>query len=580
MTSGGKLATDAACCECGECPNCCSQISSGALVAGEIKFFDFVTDYSVDVTVTTPTGTRVVCNGDQITVTIVIESLTEVTPDLPFIKFDPAWKLISHSGDADSSSFPGGFVYWDNEDGTFTATLEYTNCYSDIHTEFGLIQLGTDSVTFDVETTRCLGSLCCNLNLDCTDCCWYMDRNLESGSLTDWVLVGTALRKIVVIDNYFICYEIETAINPGETCEESNEITIRTYVSARTAADLLGTTYGYEYNFPDNKWKYLSSTPEADTHPAIGDTGDISWTTTDDAPAVEAVVYWQCPDSPTPMELVTSIIPTVGSPINNAIEVDWLRCDDGECECCCPPSCCYECDFPVDADACDYLLEVGGVKDPTKSKTRLMTFVSTFTSPINEFCYDIVSMTFTSNTVTYTLQEPVYFDYSCYETCAESGFLRLCPHSSYSVSFWALDGCPTVGCDYYNTLYSWDVDTQEWVVEWSECSGQYGCEEAPIPPPPDNTSEWSQIMVPCSGEAETTGRLCLVLTYMGGGQWDIGYCGVPGRYVGWDFDLQSSDCNGGTVTFSFVSHGRTINVTTTFTLDRGGADDTRCEEES
>ncbi len=93
----GKLASSTNCCCCDvDCPQCCIRILGGVLDAGVISLFDTYDSNNVEIEITTESGTRTVCDGDEITFTFrVLDGSGNPVSAAPRITVDPAWTIVS-----------------------------------------------------------------------------------------------------------------------------------------------------------------------------------------------------------------------------------------------------------------------------------------------------------------------------------------------------------------------------------------------------------------------------------------------------------------------------------------------------
>jgi hypothetical protein len=211
MRSNGKLLrrSDGAlacsvddCCEVDPppCADCCVQITSGALIDGVIKIFAFDGDRTLEISITTATGNRVVCEDDEIEIVIEYRDNDEF-PSLPFdasVVVDPAWELISTTPAADGDDYlfdagPGGWIYWNNEEldisqPSLSVTLKFASCYFNHISDLGAIVINVDGIEEVVAIERCNElAVCCTLIAECDPCCLLLDPLGDVVNYTRWV---------------------------------------------------------------------------------------------------------------------------------------------------------------------------------------------------------------------------------------------------------------------------------------------------------------------------------------------------------------------------------------------------------
>lgn len=195
----GKLAcSEDDCCD-QPCPDCCIRITSGALIDGEIKIFAFEGDNTLEITIVTPTGTRLVCDDDQIQITILLLVNDAEPPTSPetLLIFDPIWELMGNTPAAPSShAAPGGYVFWNNViDGTFTATLKLNSCYFNHYGDLGAIEISGLDIEQVIAIERCNPSTdCCTIVAECKPCCLLLDPAGDIVNPERWVWNTEELR--------------------------------------------------------------------------------------------------------------------------------------------------------------------------------------------------------------------------------------------------------------------------------------------------------------------------------------------------------------------------------------------------
>jgi len=168
------------CCETPPCPDCCVEITSGAFIDGAIKIFSFDGDNTLEITITTPSGTRYVCEDDIITIAMVylVDGVETASPISPFVIFDPAWELTAHDPPADlTQTKPGGWVYWESEvESEFSVSLKFNGCYFNNISDLGAITIDFPGIEEVIAIERCnILSDCCRMVAECEPCCLLLD---------------------------------------------------------------------------------------------------------------------------------------------------------------------------------------------------------------------------------------------------------------------------------------------------------------------------------------------------------------------------------------------------------------------
>ncbi len=182
----GKLASSTNCC-CGDvdCPQCCIRILGGVLDAGVISLFDTYDSNNVEIEITTESGTRTVCDGDEITFTFrVLDGSGNPVSAAPRITVDPAWTIVSATPTPTDSLLGthGGYVVWDEAiRAEYSVLLRFRTCFFYEDSTLGPITLtidrsGTDYVEVVGVQVCTPSTACCDLAWDCDPCCWAMPK--------------------------------------------------------------------------------------------------------------------------------------------------------------------------------------------------------------------------------------------------------------------------------------------------------------------------------------------------------------------------------------------------------------------
>ncbi len=393
LTYGGvllsPLTADINCC-CGpddtECPPCCGNIVGGALIDGAIRFLaggGGVLD--VEVTITTESGTRRVCQNESITISI--EILTEGVSVRPSISWDTLWLYVSHTPSgvaADGFLYEPAFVDWGTGTQTsYSVELKLNPCTHALMPGLGGLQVsvssaGAGTADIDIGFAMCPGSLeCCYIEPECLPCCFTLDGGVyhqESDSWwfyvesTDWwMLVAVSLpessKKRVCIDE-----GIEVAIILGTRTKD---------IYDTTTFDILVEIDG---------WAYIGAAPNPDVEPPLGGFGNLAW---DDSTSktFNFDLGYTCELGATtgPGTIRILATPTPGGETME-ITLGFDECFTPEtCNCCCR-HCCIDCHFPVADKECEIAGATGLTETEVGGATQIIDFLTEVTSAPPAFC--------------------------------------------------------------------------------------------------------------------------------------------------------------------------------------------------
>lgn len=238
------LADDPNCCctDDSSCPPCCIEITSGALIDGEIKIFNSDGTASWEITITTPSGTRQVCADDGITIRVetFIDGLLAPVGAIE-IAADAAWYFGISSGSgaippsdgeqqvgSNNSRLPGAWVYWEGESDV-SAEFLFTPCFFNQHAGLGAIEIRIndwpESAAADVleviAVSRSQPTVqCCRVPSVCGPCC----RTFEpSGAFVDsaWGFDGNRFKKLVILEIGSTTYNIVFWLVPSSLDDPS-----------------------------------------------------------------------------------------------------------------------------------------------------------------------------------------------------------------------------------------------------------------------------------------------------------------------------------------------------------------------
>lgn len=524
LTYGGVLLSplteDPNCC-CGppeDCEDCCLKITSGTLIGGAIKIFVVDGDYAMEVTIATPSGTRLVCDQDEITIAIEFTAPPEADAESPdaVATWDAIWRHVtstpSPAGTGSINNY--GHINWGNL-GTrsYSVTLKLHVCHLKNDPTLGLITVGSlewPLLTSDIEILACNVVPCCYKDIPCETCCYYLEEGWIWNDTQGW------WEKLFSGGDFDLLVTIEMG-DPPLACVDLDEVIITLHVvtkdKATNTAALFNTVITTE-NWP------LREPAGDDPERPVGFKGDVIWT------GASSKSY-QIKIAPTCDELlgadasISWTIEKAGGAAGFGDSASWIKCGDLEgCECCCPDHCCGDCHFPVTEDACEVLDPVYGYND-FGGPTQIVNLIATVTVTPDAFCpvYDEFGFTgvYEGDTATYEQQDLSVHNVVCTNVCP-TGTPKICPSSACSFS----------------------VIAKETTCTYSPEAIEFG-EGLPFP---------------------------LSVVYNGAGDWGIGSGGAGWIYWVTGRTSYSGDCNGATASGTFTSGPYTYNWTTSFTVTR------------
>jgi hypothetical protein len=345
LAPDGKLATSVECC-CDEtpCPDCCARITSGALMDGEIHFIEVGDPTSLEGEIVTASGTRVVCEDDEITITFRTDpGLGSVSPGA-FANWDVVWEFVSLSPDVGTfgSSEERGFVDWTAvPEQEYTLTLRYNPCWNRETTGLGLIQIGFSELglTHDITVETCPIQNCCDIDEDCEPCCY---RILE-GVFFD----GSWWMYLPIDDEIYAI--IKTTLRPDSRLICVGEgFDVEVFIGSRGPEPIL-----VDVEIDTGAFAYSLATPAADETPDMGDPGIVKWFDRTERPYKVDVSVPCYPNEFEPGINVTVRNKNPGGGTNlEGPGFEYCAPATG-CSCCCPRWCTCGCELPVSTDACD-----------------------------------------------------------------------------------------------------------------------------------------------------------------------------------------------------------------------------------
>jgi hypothetical protein len=347
----GGLANDQNCCCDGDdidCPDCCLNITSGALIDGEIKIFVDNVLVAMEVTITTPSGTRRVCQTDTIDINFVFTvppQLEGVSPDA-FAEWDIIWRQISivPSTLGNNSSNNGySHVYWGDDitDLSYTVSLKLNICQLQGDLGLGLITVGSKAwgIFADINIDPCAPSYLCCLELPvCEPCCYFLTTLGWA-----WNEATELYEQYFEADTYGVLFTLDRVV----VClDEFYRLTANIYPLDRdSAGDKYDILFGTDWP--------LAIDAGNDPIRGAGWTGtEGRWTDVDDGEYM-LFIGPKCEGGFTFPHIATMSVRKHGEPTYaGGVEVQFTPCTGCD-TCCCPRECCYDCYFPADDALCD-----------------------------------------------------------------------------------------------------------------------------------------------------------------------------------------------------------------------------------
>jgi hypothetical protein len=496
------------------CPPCCVKIKSGTLIDGQIKMFVTSGAFAMEVTITTPSGTRVVCDKDEITVAIdftVPEGSAGISPDA-FATWDAIWRRTAFSPATlgnNSSENRLGHVYWGNDvlSLEYSVDLELNICLLETNPALGLIRVGSAQWTglvADIELESCEIANCCTKEVECKPCCSYIDPdgwfwNDEAG----W------WERLVEAIGFSVLVTVEMG-DPPLVCVEEGEVVITLTVATKDR--ILNLDALFDVSMDTGQWPLTAPAGDSPERPA-GYKGVVEWKGSAEREFQIRIVP-TCSKGSSTLENIVSWAVGIPGAAGTGDSINFMACDTPKgCNCCCPPHCCGDCHFPLADKYCEATpftgVEIGGATRIVNLKTEITANTPSFCEILDEYGF------------------PVGYE-SAEQTISQVGE----SHHRYHCIF----KCPNLKTD---------------KCAQSSCSFVVPVKDA------------------CP-ESSTTGVFGLMVSYSGNGIWGIGYAPSGPGYIWWvtGRTSYSGDCNGATASGSFALFGRFYTWTTSFEVIR------------
>lgn len=372
LTRDGSLVSGPAsadcCCE-EECEPCCVEILWGEFdLNGDLeKAYSFDTpDVTITITILMPEkNSRKVCADDSITVQMHREGDTAGDWQ-PGMWWDQLWDHVDHSPEVDGATgyySRAGIVDWGSIGSVddVELILELDECWVDDITQWGDIEITSEvPALYDlVEVRSCpspSGTDCCEIPLECDDCCVYLFRG-NTGDLKHELDASGNIVYYVHGSSYMMEVTITPSdpSNPERFCDGEN-ITVSAELIGRTAAAMDNVSAGAYMEWAT--WSYQSRSPaiDGDGTEDLSSAGSVDWGTLAGNAGIFSIqlqVDW-CEG--TPEQITVQMEPDLGAGVIETLllELLLLPCpNSSEALCCCDykvPCCTSTCYFPVDQE--------------------------------------------------------------------------------------------------------------------------------------------------------------------------------------------------------------------------------------
>jgi hypothetical protein len=348
------------------------------LIDGEIRFVEIGDPTSMEGEIVTTSGTRLVCEDDEITITWRVDPSNPSVSPGAFANWDVVWEFVSLSPDVGTfgSSEELGYVDWTSvPDQEYTLTLRYNPCWNRETTGLGLIQVGFAELglTHDITVDTCPVQNCCDIEEECEPCCY----RIENGVFFDggwWIYLP-------IDDDIYAL--IKTTLRPDSRLICVGEgFSVEVFIGSRNSEPIL-----VDVEIDTGAFLYAGSDPAADEEPDEGEAGgEVKWINrTEREYKVDLTIGCEPNEFANGINVIVTNKNPGGGTDADGPDFDYCTNDSG-CECCCCKWCFRGCYFPIDPRAC----ETNPSVEPEGPWTRIENYLIRVEASENVWIEEIV----------------------------------------------------------------------------------------------------------------------------------------------------------------------------------------------
>lgn len=384
------LTNDADCC-CDaasvSCPDCCLQISNGALVAdgdipgtdGHITYFIDNGTASMEVRVFTERSTntpfgvnpRVVCDTEIIKVefTFTFDPDATVIPVDAYAVWDALWSRVGTTTPAPNgvdASDTRTSVYWGDTETSLTYSIELRLAIC--HAKNGhRISVGSTALglAIDIEIALCpQPPSCCDGGAACRPCCFIINTGVDGWSFNNFEF---RWERYDEGPNFGIFSYLPNVSQDGLICIPD---CVTIFIEITSEAKHFTRDAVFDVLF-DTKWPLCEATGDNPPRP-VGWVGLVEWV--DEPHRTFSLIAGPSCETGFPEGQIDWTV-TETFLFNESVTQGILFSPCDLSCCCCPDACCHDCHFPVQDEQCLELLpgnyEVGGRTQIKNFKTEV-----------------------------------------------------------------------------------------------------------------------------------------------------------------------------------------------------------------
>jgi hypothetical protein len=306
----------------------------------------------MEVAITTPTGTRRVCQHDTITIAFEFTPAPGsegISPDA-YATWDQIWRKSAKSPETlgtNSSDNNFGHIYWGDDvtSLSYSVDLNLFICHAIADPAAGVISVGSTTwpgLIADIEVEICPDINCCIIQPICEPCCFYL---VSLGFV--WNSVELQWEQYSENAAFGLLATIKMGGNPLVCMEGEVQITLWIVTKDRNLHD--DAIFDVEF---DTDWP-LTAAAGNDPERPVGYVGVVKWSDVQDINYTLRVGP-SCILGFTGPGTVSWLVTETLSNTSLGGVAEFIPCDTPEdCNCCCPKFCCWDCYFPVRPDFCD-----------------------------------------------------------------------------------------------------------------------------------------------------------------------------------------------------------------------------------